>query len=159
MTTRRVIALAVAAIAAAPALFAQGLGVPPGRWWMLPAVERTMNLSAEQRAALEDVTVKHARAMIDLKAAVDRAELDLRVTADARPFDAAKARAAFERLVAARGDLERERFELLVGIRTVLDADQWEQLKELTRDRMTDRLRQRREPGAPGAGAARRPDF
>ncbi len=158
MMTKKVVALAVAAAAVAPAVLAQGLAVPPGRWWKVPAVERRMNLTAEQQTALEDLTVKHARAMIDLKATVDRAELDLRVTADATPFDAAKAREAFERLVAARGDLERERFELLVGIRTVLDAEQWDVLKGLTRDRV-ERLRQRREPGAPGAGAIRRPDF
>ena len=122
---------------------AQPLGVPPGRWWERPKVAEELSLQAEQRAKLDSVTLEHARTMIDLKAAVDKAELDLRVMAEGEPFDARAVRASFAALQQARLRLENERFEMLLKVREVLTAGQWARLKAMT-SRLMEKVRENR---------------
>lgn len=155
--TNRTWAIAAAALLAAAGAIAQPLGVPPGRWWERPRVAEELALTAEQKARLETLTVENARGMIDLKAAVEKAELDLRAAAEAEPFDAAKVRAAFREVQQARTRLESERFESLLRVREVLNAEQWRRLRELTRDAVRERVQERR--GGPPAGPPRNREF
>lgn len=126
---------------------AQPLQVPPGKWWQRPQVIEEIGLTPEQQAALESVTIEHARTMVDLKAAVEKAEIDLRVVADAEPFSPEKVRVAFRGFVEARSRLEAERFEMLIKVRETLTSFQWKKLKDLARERL-DRIREGEE--APG---------
>ncbi len=112
----------------------QVLQVPPGRWWERPRVAEELVLTAEQREQLEAASLSHARELVDLKAAVEKAEIDLRAAADREPFDAKAVRSAFAALQQARMRMETHRFEMLLAVRQVLTARQWERLKELTRE-------------------------
>jgi len=145
--------IVAAVVLAAAGAVAQPLGVPQGRWWERPRFADGLMLSAEQKARLETLTVENARGMIDLKATVEKAELDLRTAAEAEPFDAAKVRAAFREVQQARTRLENERFESLLRVREVLNAEQWRRLRELTRDAVRERVQERRGgPGGPPMG-------
>ncbi|MCU0291185.1 MAG: periplasmic heavy metal sensor [Thermoanaerobaculaceae bacterium] len=129
---------------------AEGVGViPPGRWWERPKVAQELGLTAEQKQRLEETTYESARVMIDLKAALDKAELDLKVVGDAEPLDLKRAREAFAALQQARMRLENERFELLLRVRQVLQPEQWQRLREMTRERLQERMEERRGTGAP----------
>jgi Spy/CpxP family protein refolding chaperone len=128
------LALAVGGVLAATAAVAQPLGVPPGRWWERPKVAQELAVTAEQKAKLEGLAVTHARKMVDLKAAVEKAELELRIVAETEPFDARAARQGFAQVQQARARLEAERFELLVSQREVLSAEQWRKLRDLARE-------------------------
>jgi len=81
--------------------------------------------------------------MIDLKAAVDKAEIDLRVMAEGEPFDVRAVRASFGALQQARLRLENERFEMLLKVREVLTAGQWARLKAMT-SRLMEKVRENR---------------
>ncbi len=115
--------------------------IPPGRWWERPRAAERLALSAEQRARLEELTIRHARELADLKAEVEKAEIDLRAAADREPFDAAAVRRAFTALQQARSRMEAQRFEMLLAIRETLTAPQWALLKELTREWVRDATR------------------
>jgi Spy/CpxP family protein refolding chaperone len=134
-----VLAVAVWAAAATIAVWAQPLVTPQGRWWDRPVVAAKLGLTDEQKQKLETTTIDHARTMVDLKAAVEKAELELRVAADTEPFDAAKVRQAFGRLQQARMRLETERFDLLLAQRELLSAEQWQKLRGLAREIMQRR--------------------
>lgn len=140
------IGLAVAAWGVMPAS-GEPLGVPPGRFWDRPRVAEVLGLSAEQRQKLDATALEHARAMIDLKAAVDRAELDLRALADEDTIQPGKIRQAFAALQQARSRLESERFDMLLKVRETLTADQWRRLKEIVK-RLGERLERGAEGGA-----------
>lgn len=129
--------------------WAQGPGLPQGKWWERPRVAQELALSSEQKQKLEQASLESARVMIDLKAAVEKAELDLKVAGDAEPLDARAARAAFAALQQARMRLESERFELLLKVRQVLTHEQWVRLREMTKDVLRERLEERRHEGAP----------
>ncbi len=152
--------MALATLAPPPAP-AQALEVPPGRWWDRPAVVRLVGLSAEQQRAIETITVTHARAMVDLKANVEKAELDLRVAAEQEPFAAERVREAFAALVRARTALEGERFEMILRIREVLSREQWQRLRRLAEEaRARGAVEGERGPGGgPLGGRPIRPRF
>ena len=127
------------------------MGVPMGRWWAdWPKVAQQLGLSAEQTQKLEAITLTQATAMVDLKASVEKAEINLRAAADAQPFDAKRVRDAFGVMQQARTKLEAQRFEMLLKTREVLTADQWQKLRELSRERRMERMERGR--GGPGAG-------
>lgn len=134
MKTMSFILVSVVVLAAIVPGAAEGLDVPPGRWWDRPAIVRLIGLSAEQKRTIEAITLTHARAMVDLKAGVEKAELDLRAAADGEPFAAERVREAFGTLVRARTLLETERFEMILRIREVLSYEQWQRLRRLAEE-------------------------
>lgn len=147
---------AILALAGAARLGAQGMGgppfdVPPGRWWDRPAVAEELGLSPEQKAKLEQVTADRVKAMIDARAAVQKAEVELRLLAEKDPLDVRKLREAFAALQQARQKLELERFEMLLSVRQTLSADQWNKLRTVVRQRLEER-RERREGRRPAPG-------
>ena len=127
---------------------AEGPRLPPGKWWERPRVAQELGLNAEQQQQLEAVSLESALVMIDLKAAVENAELDLRVAGDADTFDPQAARAAFAALQQARMRLESERFELLLKVRQVLTREQWVRLRGMTKEVLRERHQERRQEGA-----------
>ena len=135
-TVRCALGIGTALLAVAGSASAQGLRIPLGRWWERPRVAQELAVTSEQKTLLEEATVAHARVMVDLKAAVDKAEIDLRVAADRDPLDKAAVRQAFAALQQTRARLEAERFEMLLRVREVLTREQWEKLKNLTRERI-----------------------
>lgn len=133
---RGIVALAAAAaVAAAGGLSAQPMRMPQGRWWERPAVVRALGLSDEQRERIEKTTIEHARTMVDLKADVEKAQLDVKAAADSEPFEPQRVRAAFQKLLQARVRLETERFDMILAVRETLTAEQWQKLRRLAQER------------------------
>jgi Spy/CpxP family protein refolding chaperone len=143
-------------LAPATAVLGQQLGVPPGRWWERPRIAQELSLTAEQRQKLNEQTVGHARAMVDLKAAVEHAELELRVAAEAETFSAKEVRTAFAALQHARNVLEAERFEMLVKVREIVTPAQWLRLQQLARV-LTPKLQEERRERVLQPGNQQRP--
>jgi Spy/CpxP family protein refolding chaperone len=121
----------IAVLAAVAPLAAQQLDVPPGRWWAEPQVVERLNLSDEQQETIRDLVYDHARRMIDLKADVERAGLDLAESIKRDEFDPAAVRTAHAAFQSARSKLENERFEMLLAVRGVLSAEQWASIQEM----------------------------
>ena len=145
MITTRTVALTLAAAFLAGAVLAQPLAVPPGRWWERPRIAEAVALTSEQKQKLEANALDHARAMIDLKAAVEKAGLDLRAAFDQQPFDAHRPQGSFVALQQARAKLEAERFDMLLRTREVLSAEQWGRLKDFVQERAAGREQGRSE--------------
>jgi len=131
-------------------LSANELDVLPGKWWEDQRVADRIGLTEEQRGQISDVVFEHARRMIDLKADVDKAGLDLASSVDQRDFDPAPVRAAYAVFQTSRQKLENERFEMLLTVRQVLTYEQWQKTQELKR--RVQQMRQQRRPGQRGQG-------
>jgi Spy/CpxP family protein refolding chaperone len=121
------------------------LSVPPGRWWEREMVAKELALTQEQKVKLEAVTLEHAKRMIDLKASVDKAELDLRAAADVDPFNPRQVRESFSSFQQARSRLESERFEMLLKVREIVTVEQWRKLRDLAQQAGAAKREQRRE--------------
>ena len=134
----------IAALAMAGPLAANDFDLPPGKWWENPRFVNHIGLTDEQQDQIRGIVFKHARRMIDLKADVDKAGLDLVGTVDQQDFDPAPVRAAYAVFQTARQKLENERFEMLLEVRLVLTYEQWQKIEEIKQRMKQNRSEQRR---------------
>lgn len=116
-------------IAFATATFAQGFGLPPGKWWKMPRVVQRLELTQGQQNELDEVFRKSAPELIDLKAELEKATIALRGAVDRPNVDRTEVRKAAEKLNAARGRLFERELMMLVDMRTVLSETQWNELR------------------------------
>jgi Spy/CpxP family protein refolding chaperone len=140
--------LSVASMAAA-----QEFNLPPGKWWENERLATAIDLTDDQRAQIRELVYGHAHRMIDLKADVQRSELELVALVTKSDFEAAEARQAFAGLQRARQALDTERFEMLLGVRALLTDEQWQKIQEIRRRYRENRDRE----GPPGQRPNRRP--
>ena len=139
----------IAALAMAGPLVANDFDLPPGKWWENPRLVDHIGLSDEQQGQIRGIVFEHARRMIDLKAEVEKAGLDLAETVDQQDFDPAPVRAAYAVFQTARQKLENERFEMLLEVRLVLTYEQWQKIEEI-KQRMKRNRQQQRPTGSRG---------
>ena len=119
--------LALLAGLALPAA-AQMPDVPMGKWWKRPRVVDTLALSAEQQDRLEEVFSKNRRTFIDLKADLEKRQLDLEELLTKKGTDPKKISDATDALEAARGRLGKARTMMIVEMKGILTDDQWKKL-------------------------------
>jgi Spy/CpxP family protein refolding chaperone len=141
---KKVLLIAVVGVLAATMVAANDFDLPPGRWWENQRFVDQIGLTEEQRGQIRGIVYAYARRMIDLKAEVDKAGLDLASTVDQVDFDPAPVRAAYAAFQTARQKLEKERFEMLLEVRQVLNYRQWRKIEELKQRMQQDRPAQRR---------------
>ncbi|MGO9241128.1 MAG: Spy/CpxP family protein refolding chaperone [Bryobacteraceae bacterium] len=97
-------------------------------WWTSPVV-RDMNLSQEQLQRIHTTVREYRPRLIDLRGAVQKAELDVEDAFNDENFDARRATAAVDHLLEARGDLGKALAQLSLRLRAALTADQWRDLQ------------------------------
>ena len=148
---KNVVTIIVVLAVVAP-LAANDFNLPPGRWWEDQRLVNRIELTEEQQEHIRDVVFDHARRMIDLKADVDRAGLDLADSVDQQEFDPAPVRTAYAVFQTARQKLENERFEMLLEVRLVLTYEQWQKIEEIKQRMKQNRKQQERRPGNRGQG-------
>lgn len=107
---------------------------PPGMWWKNPDVVEKISLSADQQKRMDDIFQQSRLQLIDLKANVEKQEVMLEPMLSANPPDTNKVLAQIDRVASARAELEKANARMLLGIRSVLSADQWTKLQEEQRD-------------------------
>ena len=142
----------IAVLAMASPLTANDFNLPPGKWWENPRLVDHIGLADEQQDQIRGIVFQHARRMIDLKADVDKAGLDLAESVDQQDFDPAPVRAAYAVFQTARQKLENERFEMLLEVRLILTYDQWQKIEEIKQRMKRNGPQQQRRPGARGQG-------
>ncbi len=100
-------------------------------WWSKPVITRQLNLTNVQRQQIRATVLQFRPHLIDVRAEISKAEIDLEAQFDRDPVDQAKANQAIERLIAARSDLTRTLSQLSLKLRTVLTEQQWRDLQRL----------------------------
>jgi protein CpxP len=98
-------------------------------WWNNPRMIERLKLTDAQRKSMDDIMMAHRAKLIDLRANLEKAELAMEplMSAD-EPNDAATI-AQIDKVVAARGELEKANARFLLEIREKLTPDQWKQVK------------------------------
>jgi Spy/CpxP family protein refolding chaperone len=153
-------AAALAVFLAAPAVRATGM--PDGKWWKNPRVAAELGLSPDQSAEIEKVFVRSRSKLIDLKADLEKKQLDLQVAMDDKTADRSIVEKKIEAVENSRAALQKTRALMILDMKQVLKPDQWERLvqkQQERRERMQERRRAMQEEGAhPPRPQDRRPD-
>ena len=123
-----------------------------GKWWTNTELAKKLNLTDQQVQQMEQAYQQHRLKLIDQVAAVQKQEVILEPMLSADRPDEAQVLAQIDKVAQARAELEKSHARMLLGIRQVLTADQWKQLKtEMPRGGM-----RRMGPGGPGGPGGRR---
>jgi Spy/CpxP family protein refolding chaperone len=141
---RKVLLITVVLVLVALMTAANEFDLPPGTWWENQRFVDHIGLTEEQQGQIRDIVFAYARRMIDLKAEVEKAGLDLASSVDQVDFDPVPVRAAYAVFQAARQKLENERFEMLLEVRQVLTYEQWRKIEEIKQRMKQNRSQQRR---------------
>jgi Spy/CpxP family protein refolding chaperone len=136
------------AVAPAGPADAQMPEAPPGKWWKRPLIVRMLNLTAEQQAKLEDIFSRRRREFVDLKADVERHQIDVEELVAKKDSDPGKVSAAIDALEQSRLKLRKAFTMMFLEQKDVLTAAQWQQI--LDRREQWRRLRQMERRGAAG---------
>jgi Spy/CpxP family protein refolding chaperone len=90
---------------------------------------KDLNLTKEQTQKIKDITFAHKNAMIDLKAALEKAQLRMGQEMKADSPDKAKTLAAAREVNGVKGQMAEARITHMFNLRAVLTAEQLEKMK------------------------------
>ena len=136
------LSLAVAGLLMAGSALAQGFGGhrPPmeralgpqgnlGRWWNNPKMVEELKLTDEQRKAMDEILYQHREKLVDLRGAVEKAELEMEpLMRDDQPNET-KILAQIDKVAQSRAELEKANARFLMAIRNKLTPEQWKQVR------------------------------
>lgn len=176
--------IAIAAIFAASAAVAQGPGGPGaglgsggpgfgdhrppmeramrgdrGQWWNNPRLVEKLKLTDDQRKAMDAIFQQHREKLVDLRANVEKAEIEMDPLVKADQPNESAVLAQIDKVAQARAELEKANARFLFELRAKLTPDQWKQVQEFRQNRQGMRRDwgngngERRPGGGKGQGA------
>jgi len=114
----------------------QAFGFANGQFWNNPNTVQQLNLTDDQRKAMDGILQDHKMKLIDLKANLEKAEVQMGPMMKADSPDQRAIEAQIDKVVAARAELEKANARFLLDIRMQLKPEQWKQLETLRMNRM-----------------------
>ena len=124
----------------------RGMGF--GTWWKNSEIVSNLELSDDQVKRVEQAYLNHRLKLVDLRADLDKQELQLGPLLDADQPDEQKVASQIDLITAARGRLEKENAMMMLAIRRVLTVEQWKKLQSFGERRRPAPGRERMGPGA-----------
>jgi len=103
--------------------------VPTGKWWYNPQIQKNLNLSQNDIGKLDKLFADSRRKLIQLKSEVEREQFELDQLLSKKKVDDAEVKKQFQKLEQARKKLANERLDFVIGVRNILGADRFQQLK------------------------------
>ena len=102
-------------------------------WWDGPIVSG-LDLTDTQRTQIRSVTREYRGRMLEVRAAVQKAESDLDEVFNEDTVDQRRGAEAIDRLTKARAEMTRSVSEMSLRMRVVLTTQQWQELQRRQRD-------------------------
>jgi Spy/CpxP family protein refolding chaperone len=128
---------------------ALGLG-EHGKWWNNPAIVEKLQLTEDQRKAMDGILQQHREQLIDLRASLEKSELALEpLMRDDQPNESAVFQ-QIDKVAQARAELEKANARFLFALRSKLTPDQWKQVQEFRMNRENIRRNWEHRPQRPG---------
>ena len=122
-----------------------------GRFWNNPKIVERLKLTDEQRKAFDGILLEHREKLIDLRAGVEKAELEMEPLIGADQPDEGRILAQIDKVAQARAELEKANARYLLAIRGKLTPEQWKQVQAFRANHEQERGKwERGEPGRDG---------
>jgi Spy/CpxP family protein refolding chaperone len=110
-------------------MIAAGQGVPAGKWWYNPKIQKNLDLSKKEVGQLDKLFAPSRRKLIKLKSEVEHEQFELDQLLGQKVVNEAKVKKQFQKLEKTRKNLANERLQFVLGVRSILGADRFQQLK------------------------------
>jgi periplasmic protein CpxP/Spy len=108
---------------------------PEGRWWNDPTMVQRLGLSDDQRKNMDDILQQHRTALVDMRAAVEKAEIAMEPLIKADSPNEQQILAQIDKIAQARAELEKANARFLLAIRAKLTPEQYRQLQAARAER------------------------
>ncbi|MGA2650000.1 MAG: Spy/CpxP family protein refolding chaperone [Terracidiphilus sp.] len=118
-------------------------------WWNNQKMIDKLKLTDEQRKAMDATLLQHRATLIDLRASLQKAELNLEPLMSEDQPNESQILAQIDTVAQARAELEKANARFLLAIRSKLTPDQWKQLQA---DRASHAMGQRNWARGQGRG-------
>ena len=122
-----------------------------GRWWNNPKIAEKLKLTDDQRKAMDQIFQEHREKLVDLRADVEKAEIEMEPLVRADQPNEQAVLAQIDKVAQARAELEKANARFLFELRGKLTPEQWKQVQEFRQNhegmRREFRGRQGRGPG------------
>jgi periplasmic protein CpxP/Spy len=117
----------------------RALGGDHGKWWNNPTMVEKLQLTDDQRKAMDGILQQHREQLIDLRANLEKAELALEpLMRDDQPNESAVFQ-QIDKVAQTRAELEKANARFLFALRSKLTPDQWKQVQEFRSSRENTR--------------------
>ena len=130
---RKLMFLALLSLTAGAA-FAQGPGLPNGKWWRKSEVVERLALSQDQQQKLDGIFRASAPQLIDLRGDVEKRSLELRGELDQPQLNRGDIQRLAAKLNDSRGRLFERELMMMVDMRSALSDEQWGRLRSAMAD-------------------------
>jgi Spy/CpxP family protein refolding chaperone len=105
---------------------------PGAAWWTNASVVRSLRLTTDQMSRIEAIFEQRRQSILQNKTDLEREEAALARMLDAEPLEPSRViSAAIDKVIQARGEMERTYSTMTLEMRQVLTREQWEQLQRL----------------------------
>lgn len=105
--------------------------IPVTKWWNNEALSQRLNLTAEQKAMLDEKYVQARRKLIQMKGDLQAQQFELEVLLEQDPLNEPKIMEHFRMLDSLRAGLAKEGFHFILDTRRILGVERFRQLKAL----------------------------
>ncbi len=103
--------------------------VPVGKWWYNPKIQKNLKLSRDEIAQLDKLFANSRRKLIKLKSEVENEQFELDQLLSKKKVNDTEVKKQFQKLEQARKNLANERLQFVIGVRNILGAERFQQLK------------------------------
>jgi periplasmic protein CpxP/Spy len=105
-----------------------------GQFWNNPKIVDKLKLTDDQRKAMDGILQDHRVTLIDLRANVEKAEVEMEPLMQADEPNETAILAQIDKIAQARAELEKANARFLLAIRSKLTPDQWKQVQAFRED-------------------------
>jgi len=98
-------------------------------WWNNQKMIDKLKLTDDQRKAMDATLLQHRTTLIDLRASLEKSELNLEPLMSEDQPNESQILAQIDTVAQARAELEKANARFLLAIRSKLTPDQWKQLQ------------------------------
>jgi Spy/CpxP family protein refolding chaperone len=126
-----------------------------GQFWNNPNTVKQLNLTDDQRKAMDGILQEHKMTLVDLEATLKKAELGMQPLMKADEPNQAAILAQIDKVAQARAELEKGNARFLLALRSKLTPDQWKQLQTMRENHMQHGQMHGEERGRWGQGGPR----
>ncbi len=103
---------------------------PPGRWWDDAGFARSLGIDKDQQHRMDDIFKANKGDLVRLFKALQHEESQLEKLTRAKKLDETQIDAQIDRVVVARGELEKANVHMLLQIRNEMTPEQNDKLEE-----------------------------
>jgi Spy/CpxP family protein refolding chaperone len=121
-----------------------------GRWWNNPNIVEKLKLTDDQRKAMDQIFQAHREKLVDLRANVEKAEIEMEPLVRADQPNEAAVMSQIDKVAQARAELEKANARFLFELRAKLTPEQWKQVQDFRQNHEGMRRQWRHDDRRPG---------